>query len=85
MRAQPPLIALGLILLVLGLAIFGWLMLGRPDSHQRDQLPPRAAEPTDRATGDRSRVWPILAGLSLAAGGACVGIGMNRWRATPRV
>ena len=27
------------------------------------------------------QMWVVLAGLLLAAGGACLGIGMNRWRA----
>lgn len=27
-----------------------------------------------------SRAWSILAGISLAVGAGCIGIGMNRWR-----
>ena len=27
------------------------------------------------------QLWVVVSGLMLAAGGACLGVGMNRWRA----
>ena len=81
---QPPLIAIGVLLVVIGFGIFGALMFNRPDPAE-GTLPPRSGEPRDVAgnSGQPSRAWSIVAGLTLASGAACVGIGMNRWRSQP--
>jgi hypothetical protein len=38
------------------------------------------AERQQGALDARSPIWPVIGGLALAGGAACVGIGMSRWR-----
>jgi hypothetical protein len=45
---------------------------------QVEESPPAIQQ---EAQTSPSRVWPLVAGLSLALGAGCIGIGMNRWRA----
>lgn len=68
------LVALGIGLIVVGGATLLWLLVAIP-------RPDLAATPAEVAAvaDPPSLVWSLLAGLALAAGGACVGIGMNRW------
>jgi hypothetical protein len=74
---NPPLIWIGALL-----ALFGAIVLTLVLAMDRQPADP-PAETVQRAaaTAPPSRVWPIVAGLSLAIGAGCIGIGMNRWGA----
>jgi hypothetical protein len=78
-NVQPGLLALGVGLLAVGavvLLLMGWqtvtadptIVGGAPATGVNLEEPP-------------SRVWAVVAGLLLAAGGAAIGIGLNRWYA----
>lgn len=67
------LVVLGLALIVAGASTLLWILFAVP-------RPDLAATPVDATTADvPSLFWALLAGLTLAAGAACVGIGANRW------
>jgi hypothetical protein len=72
------LIALGVVFILLGVAGFGLAISGRRANTAGDR--PLIGEDQGYNVTDTPRLWTIGAGLSLAAGGACVGIGMNRWQ-----
>lgn len=67
------LITVGLVLIVAGAGTLFWLFSAIP----RPDLAATVEEAS--GTGMPSLAWSLLAGLTLAAGMACVGIGMNRW------
>ena len=67
------LVAVGFVLIVAGAATLLWLLFAIP----RPDLATTSAEAS--GTGMPSLAWSMLAGLTIAAGAACVGIGMNRW------
>jgi hypothetical protein len=72
------LVATGVLLIVLGLGILGVLVSGRTDRYDSGQVP-LVVEDLSR-TSPPSRLWSVVGGLSLAAGAACIGLGVNRWR-----
>ncbi len=65
------------------LALFGAVVLTVVLFRGREPAVDDAAATMQRRaeTTEPSRVWPIVAGLSLALGAGFIGIGMNRWRA----
>jgi hypothetical protein len=72
-------LATGVLLVLLGVGLLGYVVVSRPDLHQTsdtslvgDQQGVQAAPP--------SRFWALAAGLSLAVGAGCIGVGMNRWK-----
>jgi hypothetical protein len=72
------LVAFGAGLVVLALVIFAFMINARVDATvTRNQT---FAERQQGALDARSPIWPVIGGLALAAGAACVGIGMSRWR-----
>ena len=85
---QPPLIAIGLALMAIGFAVFLVLAFGKADvvDQGAPQMSSSGAQKGERAyeTREPSRVWAIVGGATLACGAACVGLGMNRWRARPQ-
>jgi len=70
------LVAAGSVLVLLGAGILIWVLGATPTP----ELASGVGEVQVAAGAAPSRVWAILAGLILAAGAACVGIGMNQWR-----
>jgi hypothetical protein len=78
MTTQPRLIAFGVVLVLLG--IFG---LGMTVASLSADVPAAAGEAI-RAEPLQPQylvvLWPLMAGLGLAAGAALIGLGMNRWK-----
>jgi hypothetical protein len=75
---NPPLIWAGALLALFGAVVLVVTLLrGQPVQTDRDA--PAIEQTTE--TNSSSFAWPIVAGLSLAVGAGCIGIGMNRWRA----
>lgn len=69
------LIVVGTALVVAGASVLWWLLFAIPSPEfagTPGQVMTAAADPP-------SRLWPLVAGLALAAGAACIGVGMNRW------
>jgi hypothetical protein len=64
----------------LAIAVGGIVRGGARDV--RETTPTQAVEPAQaqESPGSSSIAWPLVAGLSLAIGGALVGIGMGRFR-----
>ena len=80
-HVQPGLIALGLVLVVVGgvvLLLLGWQTVTADSAMVRGGVPAQEGLPDPR-----SPLWAIagaiVAGLSMACGGAAIGIGLNRW------
>lgn len=77
-NVQPGLIAIGVVLVVVGAVVL--LLLGvqtlTPDSTVGSGVPAHAQEGLATAL---SPLWALVSGLSLACGGAVIGIGLNRW------
>jgi hypothetical protein len=75
---NPPLLWTGALLALFGAVVLTVvLVFGRqPQGETSTEAIQREA-----TTDSPSLVWPIVAGLSLAIGAGCIGIGMNRWRA----
>ena len=71
------LIAIGVLLLVLGAGLVGLFGIARAGD-ARDDVP--LVGDAQGRRDERSMIWPVAAGVCLAAGGACLGIGMNRWK-----
>ena len=70
-------LAAGLVLIALGLGALGMVLA----------VAPTVAEPAPIAVDDSPRsqqAWIVIGGLALAAGGGCLGLGMNRWTAHRR-
>ncbi len=70
-------LAAGLVLIALGLGAMSMVLAVRPT----------ATEPAPIAVDESPRsqqVWIVIGGLALAAGGGCLGLGMNRWTAHRR-
>lgn len=82
-RKHPKLLTVGVFLFICGVATLSYVIA----AHTRPPDPLERSSPLAHAASDRSpsRFWPIAAGLALAAGGACIGIGLNRWRASTGV
>lgn len=74
------LLVAGVALLILGAGLFGLFATARA-SDVRDEVP--LVGDAQGRRDETSLVWPIAAGVCLAAGGACVGLGTNRWNASP--
>ena len=74
---NPPLLWIGALLALFG-AILLAVVLVRGRVPQENEPAPAIQH---EAQGAPSGVWPLVAGLSLALGAGCIGIGMNRWRA----
>jgi hypothetical protein len=66
------------------LVVAGAVMLAMLLSHATTPVSPVAAPVPDLSSQSDapSRLWPVLIGLTLAAGAGLIGIGMNRWRQT---
>jgi len=76
-NVQPALIALGLVLVVVGavaLLLLGWQNATADAATVGSGVPAQESLPHLP-----SRLWAIVAGLSMACGGAAIGIGLNRW------
>jgi hypothetical protein len=74
---NPPLLVIGVVLALFGAIVLAVVLLqAREPSVETPQVIQQ-----DAKTEPPSRLWPIVAGLSLAVGAGCIGIGMNRWRA----
>src|SRR5690606_15787820 len=67
------LIAAGSALVIIGAGTLFWLLVAIP----RPDLAATAGAGSGQ--GVPSLGWSLLAGLALAAGVACLGIGVNRW------
>jgi hypothetical protein len=67
---------LGFVLMLVGLVLS---VAGIVGVGERDVRETPAAQVVENAE-ESSMVWPLVAGLSLAAGAALVGIGMGRFR-----
>ena len=65
------------------LALFGAIVLTVVLLRGREPQAETAPQAIQReaTTDPPSLAWPIIAGVSLALGAGCIGIGMNRWRA----
>ena len=74
------LVALGVVFILIGVAGFGLVVSGRLAGANGADDRPLIGEDQGYNVTDTPRLWAIAAGLSLAAGGACIGIGMNRWQ-----
>ncbi|HVT46192.1 MAG TPA: hypothetical protein VHD57_00270 [Vicinamibacterales bacterium] len=72
------LVAFGAGLVVLALVIFAFMINARIDATVTQNQ--TFAERQQGALDARSPIWPVIGGLALAGGAACVGIGMSRWR-----
>jgi hypothetical protein len=72
------LVAFGAGLVVLSLVIFAFMINARIDATVTQNQ--TFAERQQGALDARSPIWPVIGGLALAGGAACVGIGMSRWR-----
>jgi hypothetical protein len=72
------LVAVGAGLVVLALVIFGFMINAQTDPTVSPDT--TFAERQQGALDARSPIWPVIGGLALAGGAACVGIGMSRWR-----
>jgi hypothetical protein len=72
-----PLVALGVVLALAGLA----MMIGIfAESVGPDPNLGSAPQPGDAGdSGFPSYIWPVVAGITLAIGAACIMLGMNRW------
>jgi hypothetical protein len=71
------LMVIGTLLLVIGAVVLFRVFVVTPGP----ELAATLGEDMARSEGaEFAHVWAVLAGLTLAAGGACVGIGMNHWR-----
>jgi hypothetical protein len=75
---NPPLLWIGALLALFGAIVLAVVLVRGRAPHVEDSLP---AIQQEAQTTAPSRVWPLVAGLSLALGAGCIGIGMNRWRA----
>ena len=71
------LVAIGVTLLALGV-LLGTILMASRAGDARDDVP--IVGEVQGRRDQTSLVWPVAAGIALAAGGACIGIGMNRWR-----
>jgi hypothetical protein len=74
------LLAAGVLLVSLGIAIFGVLAATRIDRAGRTPL---VGEEQGRLDPP-SRLWSFAGGLVLAAGAGCIGLGMNQWKQAGR-
>lgn len=74
---NPPLLVIGVVLALFGAIVLAVVLF---QAREPNVETPQAIQ-QDARTEPPSRVWPIVAGLSLAVGAGCIGIGMNRWRA----
>jgi hypothetical protein len=73
-----PLVILGTVLALAGLAL---MISVFTQSAGPDPGVGSVAQIEQRSeTGWPSYAWPIVAGLTLAIGAACIMIGMNRWQ-----
>ena len=70
-----PLVALGVMLAALGVV----MLLGLGASRTGPERTPLIGEEQARVEPP-PRVWVVGGGLLLAAGAACIGLGMNKWR-----
>lgn len=75
------LIALGVVLFLAGVLLVAWTLSDRPDERASAVMPGAAAPNGAADSGNTNMALPIAGGLCLAAGGALIGIGANRWRA----
>ena len=78
---NPPLIWIGALLALFGAVVLAVVLL-RGREPQSDTVAAAPQQTTE--TNPSSFAWPIVAGISLALGAGCIGIGMNRWRTVPR-
>jgi hypothetical protein len=78
-RSQPGLIAAGLTAIAVGVLIF--VMMVRDASRTVPSAAPFGGRPPGEVVSDNppSRLWSVAGGLSLAAGFALIGVGMNQW------
>jgi hypothetical protein len=74
---NPPLIWIGALLALFGAIVLA-VVLVRGRAEPVESAP---AIQQEAQTTPPSRIWPVVAGLSLALGAGCIGLGMNRWRA----
>ena len=75
---NPPLLWIGALLALFGAILLAVVLVRGRAPHENESAPALRQEAQSSAP---SRVWPLVAGLSLALGAGCIGIGMNRWRA----
>lgn len=79
-QVQPRLIALGVALVLVGIVALGMAARDRADE-TRVGAPVYDAIPAEHVNPNHLTIlWPVVGGLSLAVGAACIGIGMNRWK-----
>jgi hypothetical protein len=71
-------IGIGVVLLVLGVVLLGGMLMRRPSAEASPHTP-LIGEYQGVGGNAPSLFWPAAAGISLAAGAACIGLGMNRW------
>ena len=74
------LVGVGVVLLVAGALILSYLLLAGTSGVPPSESVPLVGEVRGRIDPP-TRLFSILAGLALASGAACVGVGMNRWNA----
>jgi hypothetical protein len=72
------LLVAGVLLLAIGAGMLGMVLFDRPNPYGDAATRPLLVE--EESEGVPSRLWSVGGGLSLAAGAACVGLGLNRWR-----
>ncbi|HEX5070459.1 MAG TPA: hypothetical protein VFV78_09620 [Vicinamibacterales bacterium] len=79
-QVQPRLLVLGIALLLVGVLALGMAARDRADE-TRAGAPVYDAIPAEHVNpGHLTMIWPVVGGLSLAVGAACIGVGMNRWK-----
>jgi len=80
-QVQPRLLGIGVALVAFGFLSLAIALVGWEGSGLSTATPIGADIPADRAAPNfLMGLWPIVGGISLAAGAALIGIGMNRWR-----
>jgi len=84
-----PLVGTGILLVLIGLVALGIVALSRPSPYNNPSGNDGSGKPSAPLVGEsqgalnpRSRALPVIGGLAVAAGAACIGIGMNRWGAS---
>ena len=74
---NPVLIVIGSVLALFGAIVLAVMLASGGRVVRSDDITATISEQAEHQPP--SRAWAILAGISLAVGAGCIGIGMNRW------
>jgi hypothetical protein len=77
---NPVLIVIGSVLAVFGAIVLAVMLASGGRVVRSDDITATIGERSEQQRP--SPAWSILAGISLAVGAGCIGIGMNRWTET---